>query len=94
MESNFYVGDVCHRRRFFKSEYIEKIVLYSTDGFNYLDLLTCNWYTTDRNCKDYVDSNTIISTDISQYRTDYIYLLSKYNGNRGFKRKLYYKKNR
>lgn len=78
MENNFFVGVVHHGKKLFKPEYSEKVVLYSEDNVNFLDLRCCIWYTTNCNDKDYVEKETIISTDISLYREDYLYLLSKF----------------
>lgn len=78
MENNFYVGVVHHSKKLFKAEYSEKVVLYSEDSVNYLDLKCGVWYTTDKNDKDYVESDSVIPTDISLYREDYGYMLSRY----------------
>lgn len=78
MENNFFVGVVHHGKKLFKSEYAEKIVLYSDDNDNYLDLRYGKWYTTNESDKDYVEKGTLIATDISLYREDYLYMLSKY----------------
>lgn len=77
MENNFYVGDVCHKR-LFGTVTTEKNVLYSDDNINYLELNTGIWYSTDSNEKDYVDESSIISTDISLFKEDYMLLLDKY----------------
>ena len=81
MENNFYVGVICHGKRTFKSEYREKKVLYSEDNYNYLDLMCGIWYNTDMDNRDYVDATTIVDTDISEYRDDYMYMLYKYREN-------------
>ena len=81
MENNFYVGIICHGRKVFKSEYNEKKVLYSEDNFNYLDLMCGMWYTTDINNRDYVDASSIMKTDISEHREDYLHMLYKYRDN-------------
>lgn len=78
MEDNFYVGVVHHSRRMLKPEYKEKLVLYSNDSVNYLDLIGNNYYTTDTSNRDYVVRETLITTDVSLYREDYLYLLSRY----------------
>ena len=78
MENNFFVGDICHSKRNKSQTYIEKVVLYSNDNFNYLDPISGKWYTTNDNEKNYVISNSIIPTNINDYRENYIYLLSKY----------------
>ena len=76
MENNFYVGDVFHRRRI-KSSYVEKIVLYTDDALYYLDLISGNVYTTESSKKDYVIKDSLLPTDISDYNTDYMYLLNR-----------------
>lgn len=90
MENNFYVGVVYHCKKLFKNEYKEKLVLYSEDMVNYLDLLTDVWYTIDVNNKDYVVGESVISTDINDYKIDYIYLLSKYREDSYIRRKSMY----
>ena len=54
MENNFYIGIVHHKKRVFKSQYEEKIVLYSINDINYIDLINNIVYTTDSDSKDYV----------------------------------------
>lgn len=88
MENNFYVGVVHYGKRLLKGEYTEKLVLYSEDNINYLDLKNDRYYTTDTSSKDYVMRESLISTDISQYRDDYLYLLSKYKENSSIKMKI------
>lgn len=78
MESNFYIGTVHHQKRLFKQQYQEKIVLYSTDNINFIDLINCAIYSTDVLNKDYVIRESLVPTEISEYRTDYMYLLSVY----------------
>ena len=78
MENNFYVGIVYHNKRIFKGEYKEKMVLYSEDGLSYLDLINGIVYNSDINDKDYVLKDSLIPTDIKEYKIDYMYLLSKY----------------
>ena len=90
MENNFYVGVVYHSKKLFKNEYKEKLVLYSEDGVNYLDLLTGIWYTIDANNKDYVIRESIISTDVKDYKTDYMYLVLKYKEGSYIRRKSMY----
>lgn len=87
MENNFYVGTVCHNRKIMKDSYNEKVVLYSNDNINYTDLVNDVNYTTDDTCKDYVIKESIALTDISEYRTDYLYLLLKHNNSKSVKRK-------
>ena len=77
MENNFYVGEICYSKR--KQNFTEKVVLYSCDNVNYLDLISGKWYTTDLSKRDYVIKESIIPTDINEYRENYRYLLSKYN---------------
>lgn len=78
MANNFYVGVVYHGKRLFKQAYSEKIVLYSENNIDYLDLINNIWYSIDNFVKDYVDIASLISTDVSIYKEDYLYLLSKY----------------
>ena len=77
MENSFYIGDIYYSKR--KQCHTEKLVLYSSDNVNYLDLISGKWYTTDSKKKDYVIKESIVPTDINEYRENYIYLLSKYN---------------
>ena len=79
MENNFYIGIVHHKKRVFKSQYEEKIVLYSINDINYIDLINNIVYTTDSDSKDYVVRDSLIPTDVSEHRIDYMYLLSRYN---------------
>ena len=54
MVNNFYIGDVHHTKTIKKDAYTEKLVLYSEDKYNYLDLINDINYTTDNNKKAYV----------------------------------------
>lgn len=77
MEDNFYVGDVFHsKRRNYKTE---KTVLYSKDKIIYIDLLNEKEYTTNTKNKDYVLEDSLIPTDINDFKEDYNYLLYRYN---------------
>lgn len=78
MENNFFVGVIHHKKKLLKPEYTEKLVLYSEDGYNYVDLTNNNLYTIDENELEYVIKETIIPTDVNSYKVDYLYLLSKY----------------
>ena len=88
MENNFYVGVVFHGKRPFKVEYTEKLVLYSDDNFNYLDLINDIYYTIDESNRDYVIKESLVPTDISEYREDYLYMLSRHNENRLSRKKI------
>lgn len=88
MENNFYVGIVYHGKKLFKPAYKEKLILYTEDMINYLDLLNGLWYSTDTSNKDYVEENSLIPTDISTYKIDYLYLLTKYKNSSSKKKKL------
>lgn len=88
MENNFFVGVVFHGRKSFKVEYTEKLVLYSDDNFNYLDLINDVYYTTDENNKGYVIKESLVPTDILEYREDYLYMLSRHNDCRVSRRKI------
>jgi len=81
MENKFYVGVVYHKKRVFKPAYSEKIVLYSDNNINYLDLISGAHYTTNYNEKDYVERESLVATDVSLYREDYLYLLNRYKEN-------------
>lgn len=87
MENNFYVGDIYYSKRNKNMGCTDKVVLYSDDNFYYLDLISGKWYNTDSNENDYVIKDSIIPTDINQYRENYRYLLSKYN-DRTIKKKM------
>lgn len=87
MENNFYVGIINHKKKLFKQSFSEKVVLYSEDNINYLDLISGIWYTVLEDNKDYVDINSIVLTDISLYKEDYIYLLNKHKENKITKKK-------
>ena len=84
MENNFYVGIVHHGKRifdgknFFRDAYNEKLVLYNLDNGVYLDLLGGICYSTDNTSRDYVLEDSLILTDIDDYKTNYRYLLSEY----------------
>jgi len=86
MENNFYVGVVFHGKRAFKNEYSEKLVLYSEDNYNYLDLINNLYYSIDTNNRDYVIEESLVPTDVSEYREDYLYMLSRCKEN-GLSRK-------
>ena len=81
MVNNFYVGEVYHKRKFMKFNfgYREKLVLYTEDDILYLDLLGDKAYTCDTRNKNYVIRDSLIPTDVSDYKIDYMYLLN--NGN-------------
>lgn len=93
MENNFYVGIICHKRNFLKREYKEKLVLYSIDNEVYIDLINGIFYTCNNTLKDYVEKSSLILTDISLYKIDYMYLASKYNNQNtnNTKKKIYNK---
>lgn len=84
MENNFYVGLVHHSKRlfdgkkFFRDEYNEKLVLYNIHDSVYLDLINGICYNTDSSAKDYVLEDSLIITNIDDYKINYRYLLSKY----------------
>lgn len=82
MENNFFVGVVVHRRRKSNSLTREKLVLYSRNDIDYIDLLNNNRYVSEESAntrEDYVIKSSLIKVDVSDYRTDYYYLLSRYN---------------
>lgn len=78
MENNFFVGDIFYGKKLGRQKHIEKCVLYSDDNYNYLDLINGRWYTIDVNDRDYVITDSIRTTDINQYRENYLYLLDKH----------------
>ena len=82
MENNFFVGVVVLRRRKSNSLTREKLVLYSRNDIDYIDLLNNNRYVSEESAntrEDYVIKSSLIKVDVSDYRTDYYYLLSRYN---------------
>ena len=87
MEDNFYIGLVHHEKKFLKTKHREKVVLYSRDYINYIDLINNTVYSTDSTCKDYVVKESLVPTDISEHRIDYMYLLSKYNSGDNLEKK-------
>ena len=78
MGNNFYVGEIFHSKKYTKPSRIEKAILYSEDSLIYIDLLNQKEYTTDNNNRDYVIKESLINTDVREYKTDYNYLLMKY----------------
>lgn len=79
MENNFYVGTINHSKRLAKPAWKEKAILYTEDGLNYIDLITSTTYSLESNNNhDYVEKNSLVETDVLDYKTDYYYLLSKY----------------
>ena len=68
MENNFYVGNVITKK------HKDKLVLYSTDSINYLDLVNDRMYTTDYNSKGYVEKESLVKININDFRDDYHYL--------------------
>lgn len=87
MEGKFFIGIVCHKKRIFKSLPEEKVVLYTSNDINYIDLINNVVYSTDSACKDYVVKESLIPTNISEYRIDYMYLLSKYDSGDNLEKK-------
>ncbi|MBQ8193027.1 MAG: hypothetical protein IJZ46_03040 [Bacilli bacterium] len=93
MENNFYLGVVMHSKKRSCNNYTEKVVLYSDDNIFYIDLVNGNIYSTDVTNKDYVLIDTLVSTDIKEYKTDYLFLLNKFKSNKDiYKRKKFYLK--
>ena len=85
MENNFYVGIVVHQKRKPNQLMREKLILYTSDQINYIDLISNMSYPLEGNSndkKDYIEASSLINVDISDYRTDYLYLLDRYNENR------------
>lgn len=88
MENNFFVGIVNHSKKIRRDSYKEKTVLYKEDTSVYVDLVKNTSYTTDSREKDYVEEETLIPTDITDYKIDYEYLLLRYNsGNNNVKKR-------
>lgn len=79
MEGNFYIGIVCHKKRGLKCQYEEKIVLYTNNDIDYIDLINNVVYSTDSSDKHYVVKESLIPTNLFEHRIDYMYLLYKYN---------------
>ena len=88
MENNFFVGIVIHKKKFIKYEYTEKLVLYSDDKYNYIDLLNDKVYTVNEEELEYVIKDSLISTNPLEYKEDYLYLLSRYKSKTISRRKL------
>ena len=76
MKNNFFVGNIYHRRKI-KFSYIEQVVLFSENYYYYLDLVSGKWYTTDTKNRNYVIKDSLVPTDINEYKIDYLYLLNK-----------------
>lgn len=68
MVNNYYIGDIHHNKTIKKDSYTEKLVLYSDDKYNYLDLINDINYTTDNNKKAYVLEETLVEIDIRDFR--------------------------
>lgn len=79
MENNFYVGNIIHKKKKGNTTYMEKMVLYTIDNLYYIDLINDITYTTNNFDKSYVDSSSLVSIDIEDFRIDYMYLLLKHN---------------
>lgn len=77
MGNNYYVGKIYHRRKI-KQSYIEKTVLYTEDDFNYLDLIKGKYYNVDTKEKDYIIKDSLIPTEVEDYKINYKYLLEKH----------------
>ena len=90
MVYNYYIGDIHHNKYIKKDAYTEKLVLYSDDKYNYLDLINDINYTTDNNKKAYVLEETLVEIDIRDFREDYNYLLSRHNDKKKTKKKHWY----
>ena len=88
MENKFFIGIVLHKKKFLKSQYTEKVVLFSNDDINYIDLLNGFVYTTDTSNRNYVVKESLIATDIYEHRIDYMYLLSQYHSKTLIKKKV------
>ena len=79
MENNFFVGIVNHSKKVRRDAFCEKMILYKENSSCYVDLLNDITYSTDSSLKDYVEVDTLVPTDVSEYKTDYFYLLSRHN---------------
>lgn len=79
MENKFYIGTVIHKKRIRRIE--EKIVLYTKDDIQYIDLINNRIYFANYLAKDYVVRESLIPTDPSEHRIDYKYLLSRFESN-------------
>lgn len=76
MENNIYVGTIFHRRKI-KNCYTEKVILYTDDGYNFLDLDHIRWYNTNITNKDYLIKDSLVPTEIEDFRNDYRYIIGK-----------------
>ena len=92
MEYNFFVGVVCHRKRMSKELVREKVVLYTSDGTVFVDLINMKEYTTDNSLREYVEEDSLINTDISLYKVNYRYLVSRYYDNINTRGKVLFRK--
>ncbi len=79
MGNNFYVGNIIHKKKNGNTAYIEKMVLYTSDNIYYIDLINDITYTSNNFDKSYVDSSSLVSINIEDFRIDYMYLLLKHN---------------
>lgn len=80
MEDNFYLGTIVHKNKIFKYS-TEKKVLYSEDQTYFTDLLSSRTYPIDRISgvrEDCVYQDSLVPTDPSEYRDDFLYLLERY----------------
>ena len=76
MENNIYFGTIFHRRKF-KNNYKEKVILYTENNINYLDLDHIRWYDTDISKKDYVIKNSLYQTKLENNQNEYRYIINK-----------------
>ena len=98
MKSNFYVGIICHLKKIKKYSYHEKVVLYSEDNINFINLINFELYPIEGSStkihEDYVIKDSLIPTDIRDYNINYIYLLDKYKSVKNTQEKKYTKKHK
>lgn len=79
MEGNFYIGEICQKKRRKKTIYKEKMVLYTNNDIDYIDLINNVVYSTDSTFKYYVLKESLIPTNVVDHKVDYMYLLYQYN---------------
>ena len=83
--NNFYLGSVFHRGKL-RQITIDNLVLYTENDYYYLDLIEGKWYTTSSKDNDYVIKESLREVDISEFRTDYNYLLNSYKSKKKTKK--------
>lgn len=83
--NNFYLGSIFHRGKLGQTT-TDNLVLYTENDYYYLDLIAGKWYTTSSKDNDYVIRESLREVDISEFRTDYNYLLNSYKSKKKTKK--------